>query len=65
MALQHAPPGPPKLALTIRGSAEATGYSENYIRLLVARKTLPAVRVGRSLRIRVTDLDDFLMRHRV
>jgi excisionase family DNA binding protein len=53
----------PKLSLTVRDSATATGYCENYLRLLISRGTLPAVRVGRSVRIRVVDLEKFLEQH--
>ena len=54
-----------RLSATIRASSEATGYSENYLRLLIARGDLAAIRVGRSVRIRIADLEDFLNRHRV
>jgi hypothetical protein len=42
----------------------ATGFSENYIRLLIFRRDLPHIRVGRAVRVLVGDLEDFLQRHR-
>jgi len=46
------------LSLTVLDAARATGFSENYIRLLIVRRELPHVRVL------VGDLEDFLQRHR-
>ena len=54
----------PKLSITVAAAAQATGFSENYIRLLVARRALPSVRVGRAVRLLVRDLEEFLNRHR-
>lgn len=54
----------PKLSVTVAEAARSTGFSENYIRLLVARRLLPHVRVGRAVRLMVDDLERFLEQHR-
>lgn len=54
----------PKLSVTVPDAARATGFSENYLRLLIARRVLPHVRVGRAVRVTVYDLEQFLQQHR-
>jgi excisionase family DNA binding protein len=54
----------PKLSITVTAAAQATGFSENYLRLLIARHELPHVRVGRAVRLMVSDLERFLLEHR-
>jgi excisionase family DNA binding protein len=54
----------PKLSITVPELARATGFSENYVRLLISRRTLPHVRVGRAVRVLVVDLERFLQQHR-
>lgn len=55
---------PPRLSVTVADAAHATGFSENYVRLLILRRDLPHVRVGRAIRVTVADLEAFLQRHR-
>lgn len=54
----------PRLSITVPDAARASGFSENYLRLLIARRALPHVRVGRAVRAMVTDLESFLQQHR-
>ena len=54
----------PRLSVTVAEAARSTGFSENYIRLLIARLLLPHVRVGRAVRLMVDDLEQFLDQHR-
>ena len=54
----------PKLSVTVAEAARSTGFSENYIRLLIGRRELPHVRVGRAVRLMVDDLERFLEQHR-
>jgi hypothetical protein len=54
----------PKFSLTVLDAAQASGFSENFIRLLIVRGDLPHVRVGRAVRGLVADLEDFLQQHR-
>jgi excisionase family DNA binding protein len=49
-----------KLALTYREAAQALGVSERKVWELVDKGQLKAVRIGRSVRIRRTDLEAFL-----
>ncbi len=42
-----------------------TGLSESYLRLEVARRRLPVVRVGRATRLLLEDLDRYLMARRM
>lgn len=44
-------PLPPRLLYTVAEVAEMTGYSESFVYQLVARKVLPSVRLGRSIRV--------------
>jgi len=47
----------PKTLLSVKGSAETFGVSENTIRNWIAQGKLPAVRIGeRIIRIRPADL---------
>ena len=55
----------PRLSVTVAEAAEATALSENYLRLLAAQGVLPCVRVGRALRFLVSDLEQFLLDHRL
>jgi excisionase family DNA binding protein len=57
-------PATPKLSLTVAEAALSTGFSENYIRLLLTRRVLPCVRVGRAVRVLVRDVEEFLRQHR-
>ena len=50
--------------MTVPEAARATGFSENYLRLLISRRTLAHVRVGRAVRIMSADLENFLVQHR-
>lgn len=54
----------PKLSITVPDAAQSTGFSENYLRVLIARHELPHVRVGRAVRLMVSDLERFLQQHR-
>ena len=53
-----------RLSVTVAEAARSTGFSENYIRLLMSRRALPCVRVGRAVRLLVRDLEEFLREHR-
>ena len=46
--------------LTVKQAAELLGCSEAGIRKWLYQKRLPAVRVGRLVRVRVTDLEAFV-----
>jgi excisionase family DNA binding protein len=54
----------PRLSITVPDAARATGFSANYVRLLIARRELPHVRVGRAVRVLIVDLETFLQQHR-
>ena len=54
----------PKLSITVLDASQATGFSENYLRLLIAQRALPHIRVGRAVRLMVSDLERFLQQHR-
>jgi excisionase family DNA binding protein len=54
----------PRLSITVPDAARATGFSEPFLRLLIARHDLPHVRVGRAIRVMVSDLERFLEQHR-
>ena len=54
----------PKLSVSVEDAAQATGFSTNYLRLLISRQLLPHVRVGRAVRVLVSDLEEFLQEHR-
>jgi excisionase family DNA binding protein len=46
--------------ITIRQAASALGQSVSTVRALISRKDLPAVKLGRSVRIRQSDLEEFI-----
>jgi excisionase family DNA binding protein len=54
----------PRLSVTVPEAARATGFSENYLRLLISRRMLPHIRVGRAVRVMLKDLEQFLQQHR-
>ena len=58
------PACPTPLALRPRDIAEQTGYSKAFVYRLIADGDLPAVRVGRSVRVMHADLVAFLESHR-
>jgi hypothetical protein len=61
-----APAQTPAAALTEPGAAHYLGYSRGWFRKQRLGGTGPAyIRVGRSIRYRVKDLDLFLEQHRV
>jgi excisionase family DNA binding protein len=47
--------------MTIGDVAIRCGFSEKSARRWIASGSLPAVRIGRSLRVRPTDLDRFIL----
>lgn len=49
-----------QLAVSIRTAASMTDISETTIREAINKQILPAHRVGRSIRILVADLEDWL-----
>lgn len=53
-----------KLLLKVPEAAEVTGYAPSFLWRLIQRGDLPAVRVGRSVRIRRDDLEAFIDAHR-
>lgn len=46
--------------MTVKDVANRCKVSDRYIRLLIARGELPAVKLGRAVRISVVDLTEFL-----
>jgi excisionase family DNA binding protein len=64
MLKTHIPQTPQKLSITVAEAAHLTGFSENYVRLLMSRRRLPFVQVGRAVRLMVVDLERFLAEHR-
>ena len=48
------------LAVSVRTAAQLTEISETTIREAINKQKLPAYRVGRSIRIRTADLDQWL-----
>lgn len=48
---------PRKLAVTYQEAAAMLGVSESLIRRLVYQRTLPAIRIGRAVRIKLSDLE--------
>ncbi len=52
------------LALKPSAIAEQTGYSKQFVYKLIAEGRIPAVRVGRSVRVMHVDLVAFLEAHR-
>jgi excisionase family DNA binding protein len=53
------------LAHRPRDIAELTGYSKPFVYKLISDGKLPAVRVGRSVRVMHDDLIAFLEAHRI
>jgi excisionase family DNA binding protein len=51
-------------ALSVRDAANYTGLSESYLRILIERRDLPVVRVGRTVRLLRDDLESFLLTRR-
>ena len=49
-----------QIAVSVRTAASMTDISETTIREAINKQNLPAHRVGRAIRIRVVDLDDWL-----
>ena len=54
----------PESLLTVREAAAVLNLQPRYIYELVRRRELPAIRVGKYVRVRRTDLHDWLERHR-
>lgn len=48
------------LAVSVRSAAQLTEISETTIREAINKQALPAFRVGRSIRIKVADLESWL-----
>ena len=48
------------LAVSIKNASQMTDISETTLRDAINKQQLPAFRVGRSIRVRVTDLDQWL-----
>lgn len=53
----------PRLLLTSREAAQALSISERKLWELTNRRDIPSVRIGRSVRYRPSDLDDFIRRN--
>jgi excisionase family DNA binding protein len=54
-----------KSYLTVHETAEYLNTSERFIRRLIAERRVAFHRVGRHVRFRVSDLDEWLNKHRV
>ena len=50
----------PALAVSVRTAGQMTEISETTIREAINKQSLPAFRVGRTIRIQVTDLQDWI-----
>lgn len=48
------------IAVAVKTAAAMTDLSETTIREAIATNRLPAYRVGRAIRVKVTDLEDWL-----
>lgn len=48
------------LAVSVKTASQMTEISDTYIRDAINKQQLPAHRVGRAIRIRVDDLDQWL-----
>lgn len=48
----------PEQLMTAQAAAAATALSLRHVRRLIANGTLPAVRIGRAVRVRVRDVRD-------
>ncbi|CAN5246489.1 hypothetical protein BH24CHL1_BH24CHL1_14050 [soil metagenome] len=64
MQVQERTPFTDRLLLKVPEAADATGYAASFLWRLIQRGELPAVRVGRSVRIRRDDLEQFIEAHR-
>ncbi len=64
MQVQERAPLTDRLLLKVPEAANVTGYAASFLWKLIADGRLPAVRVGRSVRIRRDDLEAFLDAHR-
>ena len=64
MQVQERSPLTDRLLLKVPEVAELTGFAGSFLWKLIQRGDLPAVRVGRSVRIRHDDLEAFLDAHR-
>ena len=51
--------------LSVAETADYLGTSERFVRRIVAERRVPFYRVGRHLRFRLSDLDEWLASHRV
>lgn len=51
---------PEPLAVSVKTAAAMTDLSETTIREAIAKDELPAYRVGRAIRVRVADLENWL-----
>jgi predicted DNA-binding transcriptional regulator AlpA len=61
-----APLGTPKPTVDERDASHLTGFSTSYLRQARMRRVGPPfIKVGRAVRYRVEDLDQFLDSHRV
>jgi excisionase family DNA binding protein len=54
------PPQPPRLAFSVRETAQMLGMSEKTVRRLIDRKLLRASRALRHLRIAKTEIERFM-----
>ncbi len=62
--IQEHPPFTDRLLLKVPEAAQLTGYAASFLWRLIAEERLPAIRVGRSVRIRPDDLEAFIDAHR-
>jgi excisionase family DNA binding protein len=58
-------PTPQPRALNLRDAGVYVSLSPSYLRVLIERRQLPAIRIGRSLRLLIDDLDSLLLSRRV
>ena len=56
---------PPEPLLTVRQAAQHLGVSSTSIHNYISSHQLPAIRLGRAVRIQPTDLADFIAAHRL
>ena len=52
-------------ALTLAQTADELGVVERTVRRLIAGKKLRALKVGRAIRVRRADLDDYITRNQM
>ena len=55
---------PPEPLLTVRQAAQHLGVSPSSIHNYISSHELPAIRLGRTVRIQPTDLADFIAAHK-